>query len=305
MQKLNKTILRIVAALLCMVLLSTSILSGIFAKFVIQKKTDFGTVAFKKWGITIEPGSDLNAQYKKNGDTIVINSSTAGSKLIAPGSVGCIAYFKVKAESPEVKFNIDFNGTATIKNGYNKESKFIRDENGKPMDYFPIILYLVVYEVQSDGKLVITQAKNNHNKVMDFTISNRKKQSDGKYSALVDSDTDNRRYSFSSDFVDGNLQKLLNGTYKSSGTVKYPEVALDNAFDTSNIAAGTSFNRIYTLQWCWPYNSSSSYPKSAYKGEGAPYQTRERDTQLGEAMLKASNDFALTFDVEMTVTQAQ
>ena len=65
MQKVNKTMMRIVAALLCLVLLSTSVLSGIFARFTIQKSAVFDDVAFKKWGITIDAGSDIKGAILK------------------------------------------------------------------------------------------------------------------------------------------------------------------------------------------------------------------------------------------------
>ncbi len=53
MRKVNKMLMATVSILLCLVLISTSVVSGIYAKFVITKSGD-ATVSLKAFGITLE-----------------------------------------------------------------------------------------------------------------------------------------------------------------------------------------------------------------------------------------------------------
>ena len=308
MQKVNKTMMRIVAALLCLVLLSTSVLSGIFARFVIQKSAVFDDVAFKKWGITIDAGSDVAAEYKNSDNTVMIKSNS--HNVIAPGTNGCLAWFIVDAVTPEVKFKVDFSGNASIGNGYNKEQKNIRDENGKPIDYFPIVFYLVAYDYNANtGKWVTTTTKNDKGNVINFSLchSKLKEGTTDQYYALVNSQPSLGRFSYSGALSQNQMANLLNGTVASEDT-EYPQMYLDNVFDqtfTPDATTGkvASFKRVYTVQWCWPYNENSTYPKSTDKGTAGPYQTREYDTQIGEAMKNNIGDFAITLDMSLTVEQ--
>lgn len=295
MQKLNKTMMRIISALLCLVLLSTSILSGIFAKYVVQKSADFGSIAFKKWGITVTANSNLAAEYKKGKDFVAISATTANEKVFAPGTTGNIAYFYVKSTAPEVDYKIDFNGTATIGNGYTT----IRDSEGKKVEYFPIIFYLVAYDINSNGTIKASIPTNAENMTMDFTVGDRNKISDTEFVGMVDLDTANRIYSFEN-FT--NIQGWLKGedVYEDDYEAGYTG-GLNTIFDSPTITNGTAMKRVYAIQWCWPYDSDSKYRKDNYK-KGI-YQNREYDGQIGAAMLKNPQDFAITFDVELRVEQ--
>ena len=292
MQKLNKTMMRIISALLCLVLLSTSILSGIFAKYVVQKSADFGSVAFKKWGITVTANSNLAAEYKNGEDFVAVKATTEGEKVFAPGTTGNIAYFYVKATNPEVDYKIDFSGTAAIGNGYTT----IRDSEGKKVEYFPIIFYLVAYDLDSNGKIIESSIpKNANNKTMDFTVGDRNKISDTEYVGIVNLNTGNQIYSFEN-FA--NIQGWLKGEvdYEAGYTG-----GLNTIFDSPNIDKNTAMKRVYAIQWCWPYDSDSRYRKDDYKA--GKYQNSEYDGQIGEAMLKNPEDFEITFDVELRVEQ--
>lgn len=291
MQKLNKTMMRIISALLCLVLLSTSILSGIFAKYVVQKSADFQAIAFKKWGITVTANSNLAAEYKKSDNSIAISATTANEKVFAPGTTGNIAYFYVKSTNPEVDYKIDFNGTAKIGNGYTT----IRDSEGKKVEYFPIIFYLVAYDINPNGEIIESPIPTNADgRKMDFTIGHRWKIG-SNYVGIVDFNTDNQIYSFEN-FA--NIQGWLKGEYDYEAGYTG---GLNTIFDSSTIDNGTPMKRVYAIQWCWPYDSDSSYRKDDYK-EGI-YQNREYDGQIGAAMLKNPQDFAITFDVELRVEQ--
>ena len=65
MRKANKIVMSAVAILLCLVLISTSVVSGVFAKFVINQSTT-AQVTFGKFGVdvTITPSTAM-ASYKK------------------------------------------------------------------------------------------------------------------------------------------------------------------------------------------------------------------------------------------------
>jgi hypothetical protein len=290
MQKLNKTMMRIISALLCLVLLSTSILSGIFAKYVVQKSADFGSVAFKKWGITVTANSNLAAEYKKSDNSVAIRATTANEKVFAPGTTGNIAYFYVKSTAPEVDYKINFNGTAKIGNGYTT----IRDSEGKKVEYFPIIFYLVAYDIDPNGKIIESSIPENADKMkMDFTVGHRRKSDE---IGIVNLDINDQVYSF---MTFENIQKWLNDNNDDYGTGY--EGSLDTIFDSPTITKGTPMKRVYAIQWCWPYDSDSKYRKDNYK-KGI-YQNREYDGQIGAAMLKNPEDFEITFNVSLRVEQ--
>ena len=87
MRKTNRIMMIIVSILLCLVLITTSILSGVFAKYATKQSADVdGT--FKKWGISITTDSDLSETYGTlvDGDsTFNLVSSTSGN-VLAPGT---------------------------------------------------------------------------------------------------------------------------------------------------------------------------------------------------------------------------
>lgn len=59
MKKANKILMAAVAILLCLVLISTSILSGVFAKFVHQRAMD-ATMTFKHLGVTVTMSAETD-----------------------------------------------------------------------------------------------------------------------------------------------------------------------------------------------------------------------------------------------------
>ena len=290
MQKLNKTMMRIISALLCLVLLSTSILSGIFAKYVVQKSADFGSIAFKKWGITVTANSNLAAESKKSDNSVAVKASTTTAKVFAPGTTGNIAYFYVKATTPEVDYKIDFSGTAAIGNGYTT----IRDSEGKKVEYFPIIFYLVAYDLNPDGTIKASIPTNAGDRKMDFTIGHRRTSDD---IGIVNLDEDDQIYAFR---TFENIQLWLNDN-KGHG-LDYTG-NLNTIFDSPTISKGTAMKRVYAIQWCWPYDSDSIYRKKNNADSTVKYQNPEYDGQIGAAMLKNPEDFEITFNVSLRVEQ--
>ena len=296
MKNVNKIMMATVSILLCLALLSTSLVSGIFARFVIFRKST-NEFVFKNWGITITPGSDVAAEYKNSDDTVMIKSNS--HNVIAPGTNGCLAWFKVQSSGTEVKFKLDFECTEfKIGTGYSSSSKYVRDADGKPIDYFPIIFLLVAYDIGSDGKITqVSTVKNVDNKTMNFTVGHRKNNGHG----VVGLKDEEQIYSFK---TLENVENWLNGL--DDYGVEY-KAGLNKVFDQKyeTLTNGTisSFTRVYTIQWCWPYDANTSHPRNQYK-EGT-YQTREYDTQIGEAMKNNIEDFDITLDMSLTVEQIQ
>lgn len=110
--------LRIAGFLLVLVLLSTCLISGTFAKYVTSDNgTDTARVA--KWGVTInvQGSSAFNKEYQKNVSSTSITNSVASNsedKVLAPGTEGTL-FIVTTTGSPEVALNAkaDFSLTLT------------------------------------------------------------------------------------------------------------------------------------------------------------------------------------------------
>ncbi len=118
MQKKNRIFMALVSILLCFVLLSTSLLSGIFARFAVRDSVQMD-VGFKQWGITItDANNTLVETIEKDGSAVVrANGSITQDGLLAPGTKGSLAWFRVSG-NPEVDFSIDFSGTIDFGTGF-------------------------------------------------------------------------------------------------------------------------------------------------------------------------------------------
>jgi len=96
--------MRLASILLVCVLLTTSVISGTFAKYV-TAATANDSARVAKWGITMSNGDDMfKANYV---DTVVAANGT--DKIVAPGTDGSTTY-EVDG-TPEVDYKITFEGT--------------------------------------------------------------------------------------------------------------------------------------------------------------------------------------------------
>ena len=107
MRKVNKMLMATVSILLCLVLISTSVVSGIYAKFVITKSGD-ATVSLKAFGVRLDMSIDEDAlEYagatiaKTEGDNNLVSATITGLKM-APG-----------VELDKI-INIELTGTPTV-----------------------------------------------------------------------------------------------------------------------------------------------------------------------------------------------
>ena len=299
MQKKNRIFMRVVAMLLCIVIITTCLVSSIFARYVARDSASIDGVKLKKWGITIETGSHAKRTYTdESGNTVVATKETIGSaNAIAPGMRGSLAWFHVFG-SPEVKYKINFDGNISIGDGYDDA---VVNSNEEPLAYFPIVLYLVAYDVTYDGDEMIlnrTTSTNAKGKVMDFAQSHLRKEGDVRNTlASTEASDSGNVLSWSSVSV---IQDTFNG-YRA----KYNYMSLDNCFDQFDLSGST--DRVYALEWCWPYNHDASYPRSDESNfKQGRYLYSEYDTQLGEKMRerKGTDDFDITLEMSVTVEQS-
>ena len=120
--------------LLCAVFVTTSVLSTTFAKYTTTGEVDSETARVAKWGIKLSNSSNADTEWTvvENGTSITAASSgTTGDKIIAPGTSGYLACFRVEG-NPEVAHNVTMNFNVTIPEGYKK----LIGQN----DYFPILI---------------------------------------------------------------------------------------------------------------------------------------------------------------------
>ena len=90
MRRANKILMATVAILLCLVLITTSVLSGVFAKFAIKKNTTT-TIKLEKFGVTLALNTTTGLEGKivgessaqvNDGESITVTVSNA---KIGPG----------------------------------------------------------------------------------------------------------------------------------------------------------------------------------------------------------------------------
>lgn len=310
MRKIYRRIITMVALLLCSVMVSSTLLSSTFAKYATSGTSSDGA-RVAKWGIEISSTTDLKNTYtsKTDNEIILVTSGSTGDKLFAPGTSGIIAGIRIKG-APEVMYNIDFSGELKIGkeidneivNGFEAESRLIRDENGYAIEYFPIVLRLREYDVtEAGGEEIYTLCK-------DYPMSVRRQQENGTawYSL----------YNHSEKRPDTLLEKgtpwggvytslsALVDTYNSESNTH----RIHKAFDATNQAPNTEgVDKLYTLEWEWKYtpeksSTSYDYDTSTYN---VGYQSTYLDTALGEAIAANKDIFMISSTMTATVTQSQ
>ena len=114
--------MRLTSVLLVLVLLTTSVISGTFAKYVTtDSATDSARVA--KWGVTVDVTGDtaFSDSYATDDTTVtniansVVTAGATGDSLVAPGTTGSLGGFTISGK-PEVAANIKIAPTLTVEN---------------------------------------------------------------------------------------------------------------------------------------------------------------------------------------------
>lgn len=283
MRKANKIMMMTVSILLCLVLITSSVMSSTLAKYVTTGNASSSTARVAKWGITVEGGTDLATKYTQiEGDTYKVQSSSGN--VIAPGTRGALAWFRVSGTS-EVAYSVDFSGTIAIGEGY---TSYIKDANGNAIEYFPIQLRYAAYDVSTvNGEEVLTEV----DALMSPLLTVKRTDTQG-----------NQHY-----FNDGAWDNLATlKTFMNSDT----DMGINMALDESFRAPGISIDRIYALEWEWLYHYDTAEEVAAGKTENnreatarGNYQTRELDTKLGEAILENPEAFTITVGMSASMIQ--
>ena len=260
MQNYKKGFFIVISVLLSLILITTAVLSGIFAKYVSQRGSD-AEVTFKKWGIEVSTGTGLLDEYKKDEVIYVQSKGGINDKVIAPGTSGMLVWISVEG-TPEVPYDIDIDGSLFIGDGYhtqphpdeedaavcpNEGLGLLRYSGGGSFDYLPIIFkfYKTVDGVKTLEKIY---------RVGDTSSGDK-------------------------DYVN------------SSGVAMAKQLSADvsEIFDESK-APNESVNIVYSLEWEWLYEPTPAegIEYEGFSGFKHSHQTTEKDTVLGEALNKYS-----------------
>ena len=158
MKKVNKILFRVTAILIILSVVTTVLVSSLFAKYVTKGDLDPGYSRGAKWDIHVRSETPEKAVYQDNGDEQIISVSNT-SEIIAPGTHGTLVKFTMEG-NPETRHHIKFDLNLSIdkgnigsvqptsteereKLGSGYEDLILKkDENGNEYaeDYFPLLL---------------------------------------------------------------------------------------------------------------------------------------------------------------------
>ncbi len=144
--------MRLASILLVCVLLTTSVISGTFAKYT-TSDTGTDTARVAKWGVsaTINGGA-FATQYEKNSITsidytVVTNPTGDGKQLVAPGTSGTFAGVKLTG-APEVAVEITHTADLVL-SGW--EIDLTDDGVDNPTFYCPLVFTVNGSEIKQDA----------------------------------------------------------------------------------------------------------------------------------------------------------
>jgi hypothetical protein len=274
--------MRLASVLLVLTLLTTSVISGTFAKYVTSDGAE-SSARVAKWGVTVEASSDLfqdsyatndavtdssnislsvRASDKqdeiKGDDDQVTQEAKTGALLVAPGTSGSLTAFTLNG-SPEVAVSVSYSATLTL-TGW--EYKVKDGDSEKTVTYCPIVITVGSTKYQMGTK----PAYDENNKLG----TDNSKLSEDDYNAL-----------------------------NNIGTTYYTIEAFQNGVNdaiaaySKNYAANTDLSSLTdaapSIGWLWAFSDGA---------EGA-YQTDAADTALGNLATAPT----ISLDVTATVTQ--
>ena len=114
----KNTMMRIASFLLIAVLLSTSAISGTYAKYV-TSETGTDTARVAKWGVKITANGETFAKEYKTHDAVFTEAKSVIStdKVVAPGTNGTMASMALEG-TPEVAVRISYVGAFDISDNW-------------------------------------------------------------------------------------------------------------------------------------------------------------------------------------------
>lgn len=118
----KNVMMRLASFLLVAVLISTSAISGTYAKYVTEA-TGRDSARVAKFGVTITAADELFSDSYKDAKTtytaneqvgeITVQASTEGTDVVAPGTNGALAGFAVEG-TPEVDVQVTYDATLNL-----------------------------------------------------------------------------------------------------------------------------------------------------------------------------------------------
>jgi hypothetical protein len=235
MQKGHKITIIILSIMLCISLSAVAVLSGTLTKYVsVASSRALARVA--KWGIDINAGSDLVHTITDGGDYIYLKAKNQDNSLI-PGTRGSFAYFKTEG-APEVAYKINIDGKEetvggktvkgfTVGEGFYASSRLVRGEDGLPVEYFPLIISVRIYDLSETGTKT-------HVRSASYAIKS-------------------------------NISGVTSCNNLADLVTKVNE-AIDGGLDVNDNppTGGVKFNRVYTLDWEWIYEPAKGSYQTNY-----------------------------------------
>lgn len=300
MRSYRKGFLMVISILLCSILITSSVVSSTFAKYTVSGSGS-SSARVSKWGITVSSATGLaETYYNENGDITVQSKGNLFSPeeedgIIAPGTSGVLASITIKG-NPEVDYKIDFSGSLSIGEGFFSTSGLLRNSDGIAIEYFPIVLALREYDVAPNGNLTIAKGKTisthrpqifpENNTTTEYYILHKKSDTEAQGTANI---------------IYAGL-KIMVEEYKSNSDNSWINTYFDDTGETNE-----AISKCYRLEWDWLYTpNKDTTPLPNYFGNKnyqVGYQTKEFDTVLGEAIAKNPAAFAVTSEMNVTVSQ--
>jgi hypothetical protein len=119
----------------------------------------------------------------------------------------------------------------------NKKKALFLDENGNEIEYFPIIIYCVEYDMLSDGSKI-----------------------ERSRSCIQRTTVDQNGTTVKHRYFNGNVWRsvprmleVLNGE-----STYYTDKKLDTVLDTSNNPPNEEIDKVFAVEWYWPYDNNST-----------------------------------------------
>ncbi|MBQ7224858.1 MAG: hypothetical protein IJX06_04845 [Clostridia bacterium] len=148
--KKNK-FLKLASGLLVLCLLTTCVISTTFAKYVTEDSAS-DTARVAKWGVTVDVEAGTDAWgFKTSYDVGGAITVEAGNKVVAPGTNGTLAQFKITG-APEVDVDIKFDIDETLikdvllpAGDYDKSTTADLTDGNYTLadDYYPVVYTLI------------------------------------------------------------------------------------------------------------------------------------------------------------------
>ena len=184
MKKFNKILMMTVAILLTLVLASTSVVSGIFAKYVVTKSAST-EVSLKAFGITltVEGKSGLSVETTPSGTSGVNTMSVTVKDLqLTPGqTIDDVVKFTIAANGtdnkPNVsKVNLKIKTTVSGVDNFSVTSDHLKTVTSETVThttgkYIPIIFTMESGTTDANTSTKILDAWNNPSSVSDTTLA--------------------------------------------------------------------------------------------------------------------------------------